>query len=158
MRYSNTENTWLLGNFPSGGTVTIKIINLSTDNLETLVSNTCTESAEIDGLYKFDVDVNMTNSGYKNFAYEMFDGDNRFRGKFVYGGYVDNITDDDTQTIIDDLWSDIQILIGDPTPESDIAEKLNNLDTGLRQVLSNIADEIQENQINISKGSLKVMI
>jgi hypothetical protein len=153
MRYSNSENTWLLGNFPSGGDVTIKVINLSTDNLETLTSDVCTESANIAGLYKFDVNLNMTNSDYKNFAYEMFDGSNRFRGKFVYGGYVDG-----TQGIIDNLWADVQSLIGDPTPESDIAEKLDNLDAGLRQILGNIAEEIQENQLNISKGTLKVMI
>jgi hypothetical protein len=153
MRYSNSESTCLLGNFPSGGSVTIKIIDLSTDNLETLTSDVCVESSNIAGLYKFDLDLNMTNSGYKNFAYEMFDGDNRFRGKFVYGGYVDG-----TQAIIDNLWSDVQSLIGDPTPESDIAEKLNNLDTGLRQILGNISEEIQENQLNISKGTLKIMI
>ena len=86
MRYGQTENTWLLGNLPPGGSVTITIVDIDTDNAPVLVDNTCIESQHISGLYIFDVLNNLPISAYKNFAYEMTDGENIFRGKFVYGG------------------------------------------------------------------------
>jgi hypothetical protein len=86
MRYAQTENTWLLGNLPPGKTVTIVIVDIDTDNAPILLSNECVESTHIPGLYIFDVLTNLPVTSYKNFAYEMSDGENAFRGKFVYGG------------------------------------------------------------------------
>jgi hypothetical protein len=171
MRYGETENTILLGNFPTSGTVTIKIIDLSDDSLVSLTSNSCVESTNIPGLYKFDVSANMTlPSTYKNYAYEMTDGLNVFRGKFVYGDVQINeaaiaqevwnattrtltatlaASESQVQAIIDAHEADIVSLLGDPTPEQDIADMIRSLDTGLRQVLSNISDEINENEATI---------
>jgi len=62
------------------------------------------------------------------------------------------------QSIIDTLRTALETLIGDPSPSLDIASKLDSLDSGLRQVLSNIADEINENQVIIENNNMKVSI
>lgn len=146
MRYSNSENTWLLGNFPNGGTVTIKVIDLATDTLETLTSNSCAESANIDGLYRFDVSTNMTNSGYKNLAYEMTDGSTKFRGKFVYGGHVTDTVDSieskvdaiptdslsATDSRLDTLDANISTIPTNPVLTNDV--RLDNLDASISNI------------------------
>lgn len=101
MRYNETENTVLAGIFKSGDIVTIKIINMETDELEELNSDICVESSHIAGSFLWSV-TNMTNAPslyYKNFMYEMSNGVTKFYGKFIYGGIIQdrikNIEDKD---------------------------------------------------------------
>lgn len=92
MRYSNSESTKMLGTFDTGSTVTIKVINLDTDTLESLTSNSCTESTHISGMFYWDIS-NLQNrpNGYQTYAYEMTDGTSTFYGKWVDGGVYDHV-------------------------------------------------------------------
>jgi hypothetical protein len=67
-------------------------------------------------------------------------------------------TSSGVQSIIDNLEAAISAMIGNPTPQADLVGKLSELDAGIRQVLINITNEINENQIIIEKGSMKVTI
>lgn len=63
------------------------------------------------------------------------------------------------QSIIDSLEGSINTLVGDPTPDADIADMIRSLDSGLRQVLTNITDEINDNEATIiSSTGMKVTI
>jgi len=62
---------------------------MATDTLETITNNVCTESSNISGTFLWSMD-NITSTGYKNFLYEMTNGEKSFYGKFVYGGFVDS--------------------------------------------------------------------
>jgi len=99
MRYTKDENTILAGNLPTGGDVTIKIINMDTDDLLTLDTDACTESDNIPGLFKFDT-VNITDDRTDMISclYEMSDGTKTFRGKFILSGYVNTASLTQEQT------------------------------------------------------------
>jgi len=92
MRYSEKEETVLVGTFDPGLDVKIKILNLDTDSLITLKTDKCLESEHIPGVYMFstiNIDKN-TVPKYANLLYEMYDGEiDRQYGKFIYGGYMD---------------------------------------------------------------------
>jgi len=93
MRYAYAEETVLVGQFQTGSTVTIKIIDLATDNLITTTTATCIESQHIAGMFLFSTtNINKaTVPTYANLLYEMASttGEKAY-GKFIYGGYLDN--------------------------------------------------------------------
>jgi len=97
MRYSETEITTLVGQFSPGQTVTIKLIELSNDALVTVTSDVCVESLHIPGMYLWKTNnINDTSLiGYSNLLYEMtcLEDGSKFYGKFVFGGYVDDVVD-----------------------------------------------------------------
>lgn len=65
----------------------------------------------------------------------------------------------DIQSIITGLQLDIETLIGDPTPDADVVTLLKALDSGLRQVLSNIADDIATAEATVvSSTGMRVTI
>jgi len=105
MRYAYTEETVLVGQLQPGDTVTIKIIDLATDNLITTTTTNCIESQHIAGMFMFstiNIDKN-TVSSYANLLYEMTSstGEKAY-GKFIYGGYLDNpITIDNSAATAD---------------------------------------------------------
>lgn len=104
MRYSNTEETILVGIFEPGTTVNIKIIDLATDNIIKLNSDVCTPSDHIPGIYRYsttNIDKN-TVPAYANLLFCMTDVDgNVYYGKFVYGGYLDTPVSCDTSEILE---------------------------------------------------------
>lgn len=107
MRYSSNENTVLVGNFPTGATVSIKIIDMLTDELVTLTDNVCTESAHIEGMYLFNTgNIISVFTKETSLLFEMSDGTSTFYGKFVCGGYINLITTftKDTNYKISDTW------------------------------------------------------
>ena len=94
MRYSLGEKSVLVGIFPPGSQVNIKIIKLESDSLLTLVNDICIESAHADGVFLWSTanisDENNIN-GYLNLLYEMKSSTGQtYHGKFVYGGYPDD--------------------------------------------------------------------
>jgi hypothetical protein len=120
VRYKLTEEVTLAGKLPAGTTVTIKVLDLETDTLVPLAVDLCVESAIIPGLYRWDT-TNFSSdiATYKNFYYEMTNGDEVVSGKFVYGGYID------TQ---DTMLVDLQTAVTDvPTAEENATTLLNRV-------------------------------
>jgi hypothetical protein len=114
MRYSEDEETVLVGEFESGSDVTIEILCLETDKLVTLDKDECEESGVFSGVYKFSTKYidKSTVPVYANLLYRMTDGVDTYMGKFVYGGWLDNIEVEatiDTKPLEDklDLHDDI---------------------------------------------------
>lgn len=153
MRYSSNENTTLAGKFPPGSSVTIKIVNIDTDSLLTLTNNICQESIHIPGLFLFNTSkINANLSTYTNCAYEMTDGTNIFYGKFVYAGYVDQIAKQtEVDLLIQNLEQAITNLINNH--DGDVKAAINELETGLIQILTNLNAEINENQVIIEDST-----
>jgi hypothetical protein len=92
MRYKLGEGATIAGILPTGGSVTVKIIDMASDILLSLSSSSCTESSHISGVYLFDID-NITTpiTDYTNCLYEMTDGSDKHYGKFVLGGYPESL-------------------------------------------------------------------
>ena len=100
MRYKLSEDISLAGKLPAGATVSVKIIDLATDSIVALTSNSATESLNIPGLYLWNTsNISSAVSGYKSCYYEFTDGANVVSGKFVYGGYMED-SDTKLDTII----------------------------------------------------------
>jgi len=98
------ETVWLVGELPSGGTITITIYDLSDGSTVLLTSNICSEIG-ITGLYRWNSSNIITQpTTFKQYLYIMSDGTNRFVGKFVLGGFTDEI--DDVKAKTDNLPSD----------------------------------------------------
>jgi len=112
MRYGLTENSVLVGQLPTGGTVTIKLIDLATDNLISLTNNNCTESLNMPGVYMWNTNNLAVGAitGYSNVLYEMSDGVEKYYGKIVIGGYVDSNGTVDLTGIITDLTEVLNLL------------------------------------------------
>ena len=94
MRYSENEETVLVGEFDTGKDIKIKILCLELDKLVTLEKEECEESEVFPGVYMFSTKYidKSTVPEYANLLYHMYDEDgNYYRGKFVYGGWFDNI-------------------------------------------------------------------
>ena len=92
MRYSENEETVLVGILEPNMNVKIKIINLDSDALVSLKTDNCIESKHEGGVYMFST-KNIDKSTvpeHANLLYVMTteEGDRQF-GKFVYGGYMD---------------------------------------------------------------------
>jgi len=98
------ETVLLVGELPTGGTVTITIYDLSDGSSVALTSNTCSEIG-VTGLYRWDSsNITTQPTTFKQYLYVMSDGTNRFVGKFVLGGFADEIEEVKTKT--DNLPSD----------------------------------------------------
>ena len=153
MRYSSSESTTLAGKFTPGSSVTIKVVNIDTDSLLTVTSNVCNESIHIPGLFLFSTNkINSSLQPFTNCAYEMTDGTNIFYGKFVYGGYVDQLPRrNEVQDLISNLQTSITDLINNH--DGDVKAAIQELESGLIQILTNLNAEINENQVIIEDSS-----
>lgn len=104
MRYSNTEETVLVGIFEPDAVVTIKIIDLATDNIIGVTRDDCTPSEHVPGVFRFsttNIDKN-TVPEYANLLFCMTDEElNVYHGKFIYGGYLDASYSCDTSEILE---------------------------------------------------------
>ena len=82
---------WVLGELPSGETVTITLYDLADDSSVTLSDNSCSEVGTT-GVYKWST-ANITTqpTTMKQYLYFMTDGTNRFAGKIVVGGFPDEM-------------------------------------------------------------------
>jgi len=93
MRYSENEHTILVGQFKTGVTVSIKILDLSNDAENPTTNIECRESKVMPGIYLWSTArINVAEyDGYKGLLYEMTSSEGeKYYGKFVYGGYVDD--------------------------------------------------------------------
>jgi len=94
MRYSENEETILVGEFEPDKNIKIKILELKSDQFIGLNTNDCVESDKVPGIYTFDtrhIDKS-TVPEYSNLLYIMYDEEGyQYLGKFVYGGWLDNI-------------------------------------------------------------------
>ena len=94
MRYQTEavgETTWLLGELPSGGAVTITLYKLSDSSTPALDSNACTEIGAT-GIYKWaTTNITTPETTKTEYLYAMTDGTLNYFGKIVVGGYVDKI-------------------------------------------------------------------
>ena len=81
------ETVFLIGRLPTGGSVTIKLYDLSDGSSVPLDSNVCTEYAP--GLYKWPAS-NFTTPpvAYSSYSFTMTDGTNNVDGKVLYAGYT----------------------------------------------------------------------
>lgn len=107
MRYANDEQTVLVGMFNTNSNVKIKIVNLLNDSLVNISDNICVESRHIDGAFLWttnNIADSALSNGYYNLLYEMYDEeDNKFHGKFIYGGYVNKPVDIDMSALESDI-------------------------------------------------------
>lgn len=105
MRYSETEQTVLVGQFKPNQTVRIKIIELATDNLVDVDTDVCIESKHMSGMYLWKTSNIKPNavSGYSNLLYEMktVEDGKVFYGKFVFGGYPDDSVDVNLDEVVE---------------------------------------------------------
>ena len=94
MRYQTEavgETTWLLGELPSGGAVTVTLYKLSDSSTPALDSNACTEIGAT-GIYKWaTTNITTPETTKTEYLYVMTDGTLNYFGKIVVGGYVDKI-------------------------------------------------------------------
>jgi len=90
MRYTNDETTVLGGFFKSDSQVTIKVLNKYGQAVQ-LVTTACSVSPDEDNLYLWDTSNMQAEAG--SYFYVMTDGVHKRPGKFVYGGYVDSISE-----------------------------------------------------------------
>jgi len=95
MRYQSNENTFLGGVFGTGSSVTITIVwpKKTGDVLINVTSNVCKESEVESGLFEFFTeDIVDTFTTPVHLSYIMTDGSEKQYGKFIFGGYVDNLS------------------------------------------------------------------
>lgn len=91
MRYKLSENTYILGRFPSGSTVTITLYDLSDNSIVSLSSNACQEVGTT-GIFKWTTaNIASQPTTKKEYLWVMSDGVVSSSGKIVLGGYPDNI-------------------------------------------------------------------
>lgn len=105
MRYAKEEQAILVGKFKPGSIVTIKLIELSNDNLVEVTNNICVESEHLPGIFLWSTSDIADDSlvGYSNLLYLMSDETGKeFIGKFVYGGYTDNGIKVDLTEVLND--------------------------------------------------------
>ena len=115
MRYEINENTWIIGSFTSGSTITIKLYDLSDDSVVTLSSTSCAEIGTT-GIFKWNSsNISSRPSIKTEYLWEMTDGAAVQYGKFVLGGYPDVIISD---------TGDLKDSVAGVGSSSDITEKL----------------------------------
>lgn len=87
MRYSKNENTYILGNFSSGDTVTIDVYKLSDDS-KIVDGASCSEIAST-GIFKYN--FNQTSTEKEEYLWIMSNGSTSQEGKIVFDGYIDTL-------------------------------------------------------------------
>lgn len=139
MRYVKTENTILAGELPSDSTVKIKLINMQTDELLTIISDVCVPSQHIPGTYLWNTD-NIDQSIFDNLTspisvlYMMYVPNTlfKFKGKIVIGGELNQLSN--INTITNQVKTNGQILTINQTELKTI---LNDAENGLPKLVSN---------------------
>ena len=104
MRYTTDETTTLVGLLPEGATATIAVLRLANDTAVSLDSAECTESQHMPGVYLWNIgEIAIQPTSKTEYVYEMeASSGEKFRGKFVLGGYVDDIptADENADTLL----------------------------------------------------------
>jgi hypothetical protein len=96
MRYSVTENTYLVGQFLPGRTVTIKVLNLSNDVLLSIRTDVCVESKAIPGIYIWSTgNITTPITTMTSLIYVMTSKEDgrTYIGKLVYGGLIEELNE-----------------------------------------------------------------
>ena len=89
MRYGKNENTYILGQFNSGDTVTIDVYRLS-DNNKVVDGGSCSEVGAT-GVFKYLFSQSITQK--EEFLFIMSNGVLEIKGKIIFGGYLDDMKD-----------------------------------------------------------------
>jgi len=148
------ETVWLVGELPSGGTVTITIYDLSNGSTVPLTSNVCSEIG-ITGLYRWD-SSNITTQPtiFKQYLYVMSDGINRFVGKFVLGGFTDEV--DEVKAKTDNLPADPASESGALAKEATLTPKASQVSVNTLQTDITVIKKIQTNRWKIENNILTI--
>jgi len=101
MRYLLAENTYVIGSFATGDTVTVSLLDLSDDSSVALDSSATTEIGTT-GVFKWNTS-NITTQPVVLTEYlaAITDGTTTQFLKLIVGGYPDSISDDITSLDID---------------------------------------------------------
>jgi hypothetical protein len=94
MRYSITENTYLVGQFLPGRTVTIKVLNPGSDTLLSVRTDVCVESKAIPGIYMWSTEnISTPITTMTSLVYVMTSKEDgrTYIGKVVYGGLIEEL-------------------------------------------------------------------
>lgn len=91
MRYAQDEKIVLVGQLTADASVDIQILDIDNNELLDLTTSDCVESA-IPGIFLYDT-ANITDALPEriNCVYMMDDGAKKFYGKFVIGGYTNQV-------------------------------------------------------------------
>ena len=90
MRYSESENPYIITRFATSDTVTIDIYDLSDNSLE--VDGALMSEVGSTGYFKYQ--FNPTVTSLKEYLYIATNGTEEHAGKIVLGGYPDDIKDE----------------------------------------------------------------
>jgi len=86
MRYKKTETTNVLANFPSGGTITVDVYQLSDDSQ--VVTTGIMSQVGTTGIYKYSFSQ-VVATDKEEYLWIATDSNSTKTGKIVLGGYVD---------------------------------------------------------------------
>lgn len=123
MRYSEDEATILVGQFKTGLSVSMKILDLNNDAEIPTTNISCRESKVMPGIYLWStarIDKREYD-GFKSLLYEMTSSEgDKYYGKFVYGGYPDLISEitingnsgDNSSISNEDIYKILKIING----------------------------------------------
>jgi len=148
MRYKNGEYTTLIGNLLPGRDVTITLIDIREDTLLDILTHECHESAHIPGAYLWDTsNLVSAPSGedHINCMYQMTDGNDIFQGKFVIGGYLDEIA---TQVGVDETIQKVEYIINNLNEVSSIVTEIQNVNTD--EDVGARLTEVSNNLVNVA--------
>lgn len=105
MRYAIGENSVLVGEFPPGSTVRIKILILENDNLLTLNTDVCLESSKLPGIYTWktsNININNNINGLVNLLFVMTSEiGQKYYGKILYAANFGTGSDVDLTPVIE---------------------------------------------------------
>lgn len=90
MRYNSEEITALVGEFSTGDSVTIQVIDIVNDEVLTLADNVCEELGNCPGMFKWTTDK-MPAGVEGHMLYRMNNGSKNYYGKFTMGGHLDEM-------------------------------------------------------------------
>lgn len=140
MRYQTTEAVRVAQTFLTGKTVTVEVLNLATDALETLTSASAGESTQIDGLYIWSTaNLQTQPTSYTEFMVVFTESSTGAQkmSKIALGGYTDSI-DLDLSSLNDLSIADVQTALTNQGYTTVRAALLDNLDQALTTTETNI--------------------
>lgn len=141
MRYKLSENTYILGRFPSGSTVTITLYDLSDNSIVSLSSNACQEVGTT-GIFKWSTaNIASQPTTRKEYLWVMSDGTVSSLGKIVLGGYPDDILS--SSQVSNAVWDE---QLSSHTSAGTFGKKLGELTSG--SSASEIADAVWDEPVS----------
>jgi hypothetical protein len=88
--YNNGEIPWILGDLASNQSVYITLYKLTNGSVEPIKASSCTEIART-GIYRWSSSIITQPTEFTQFLYIMSGVSDRFTGKFMVGGFPDEV-------------------------------------------------------------------